>query len=300
MIKNIYNLNEFAKQHNTSYVTELPIKVQDQNIVQILTNRFNEYMSLLNKFLIEKSGSDIWDNVKDDLTFLHNSIIKVIENDSYERLKICLDKIEQKWNLLNMMKRELERVDLYRFCSYSTVLTQDKQFYHCPICKKGVNTRFGKADTPLWYLGYSIDVCKYEAHGRGGSLAIFRQIDSTPLTIIDLTQKVYYNVNEDTYPHGACYIFWWLLACCYCYLDSDNHEMTSIFPQLFAKYIKEKYIDVSGIRYYTVRNCQLNPGEETFVNLALFTRDYNLEGYDMNLCGKFKMIDSEQNVTTTM
>ena len=299
MIKNIYYLNEFAKLHKKQYVVELPIKVQSDNYPLILKERYKEYESLLKDFLVSHDGEAIWEDVKDDLTYLYESFIDVIEGGSYENFRKCLEEIDEKRQLIKSMKKTLDKVDYYRFCSYSTKLTEPKHFYHCPITRRGMNTRFGIADIPLWYLGCSKDVCMYEAAGCNGSLAVFRQKDSTePINIIDLTQKGCCNKDEDLFPLGICYLFWWILACCYCFLDNDNHEQTSTIPQMFAKYIRENYKDISGIRYYTVRNSQLNPNEDTYVNVALFTREYNAEGYDICLCEKFEMVRCEQNVKT--
>ena len=296
MISIISELNEFAKQQGKGSVVELPVRVQKHNYLSILEERYKGYTLLLEEFLSSKGRKAIWENVKDDLKLMCDSFIKVIKDNFYESLSQCFDKIEKKWSLIDLIGTTLEERDYYRFCSYSTNLTQPKDFYHCPFGKEGINTRFGTSEIPLWYLGCSKEVCKCEAEGKTGSLAVFRQKkDTEPIKIIDLTQKKYYDINENS-GLGFCYVFWWLLACCYCFLETDNHKETSVVPQMFAKYIRDNYKDISGIKYYTVRNSLLNPEEETFVNVALFTRKYDAEGYDMNLCGKFEMLDCKQNV----
>lgn len=299
MISIISELNEFAKQQGKGSVVELPVRVQKHNYLSILEERYKGYTLLLEEFLSSKRRKAIWENVKDDLKLMCDSFIRVIKENSYESCSQCFKEIEKRRNLIGLMGITLEEKDYYRFCSYSTNLTQPKDFYHCPIGKNGINTRFGTAEIPLWYLGCSKEVCKCEAEGQIGSLAVFRKKNNIePIKIIDLTQKKYYEINEN-FESGFCYVFWWLLACCYCFLDTDNHEETSVVPQMFAKYIRDNHKDISGIKYYTVRNSQLNPKEDTFVNVALFTREYDAEGYDVNLCGKFEMVCCEQNVKMT-
>lgn len=87
--------------------------------------------------------------------------------------------------------------------------------------------------------------------------------------------------------------------CCYCVdRNEDSDTVTYIFPQLVSQYIKENYPQITGIKYYTVRNDKLDPNENEFVNVALFTREYDEDGYDVKLCETFKMICCKQNVKT--
>ena len=300
MINNISDLNKYAIGKGLEYIVELPLAIRNDDIIEAMSKRHHEFTNLLRDFWKGNNTSN-YEYVIYEIDRLRDCFVNVNKKGdaAYSDLARVLTDINDTHKLFNFIKKPLDNIKLYRFCSYDTNLSQPKHFYHCPTIIQGSNTRFGKPDNYLWYLGYSETVSKYEAKGKPGSMATFikRNVEE-PLYIIDLTQDGLFKDDSSDFDM-LCYIFWWLLVCCYCVAEDERFDTeTYAFPQLVSRYFKENYPDVDGIKYYTVRNTKLNPYEKTYTNVALFTREYNLEGYDMNLCGKFKMIESKQNVKT--
>lgn len=301
MIKNLNKLNEYAIKKNASYILELPLSFdgEAEELIKELTKRYEDYIKLLKDFESSTRVFDLGD-ITNDIEMLYQCIISVIKNgdNAYSTLTNNLNLINTKYHLFDMIKKPLGANPLYRFCSYDANLTKPKEFYHCPTKYEGTNTRFGKPDNYLWYLGLSKEVCKYEAKGKIGSMATFVINEGTnPMLVLDLTQDGIF--VDSSILEKKCYVFWWLLVCCYCVARNEGSDnITYIFPQLFSQYIKDNYSNISGIKYYTVRNDKLDPNENKYVNVALFTKEYNEEGYDVKLCENFKMIESEQNIKT--
>lgn len=301
MIKNLKWLNEYAIKNGVADIVELPLSFDGgaEELIKALTKRYEDYVKLLKDFESATHVLDLGD-ITNDIEKLYKCVISVIKNgdNAYSTLTNILNFINEKYHLFDIMKKPLDANPLYRFCSYATNLTKPKEFYHCPTKYAGTNTRFGKPDNYLWYLGLSEEVCKYEARGKIGSMAKFVKAEGTnPMFVIDLTQDGLF-VDSFAY-EKKCYVFWWLLVCCYCVdRNEDSDTVTYIFPQLVSQYIKENYPQITGIKYYTVRNDKLDPNENEFVNVALFTREYDEDGYDVKLCETFKMICCKQNVKT--
>lgn len=301
MYKNLFYLNRFAKDKSIDFILELPVEIIGDDIISTLTKKYLEYKKLLCMFFREEfEYEDKQDLLMKDLDVIQDSIINILSknnhSDNESEARLC--RIIQKHHLFEKMKRPLNTNEvLYRFCNYSPSLCEDKDFYHCPFDKPTNGKRFCPAGKHHWFLGYSEDVCKYETHeGEIGSMALLKSIDERELSVVDLTQDGLFEDNGSEIEYD-CYIMWWLLACCYCYCPNrkDEENGAYIISQILSRYIEDTIPDIIGIRYYTVRNVRLNPDERTYVNLALFTKKVNDEQYDMNLCGKFKVIKSFQN-----
>lgn len=302
MYKNLYELCQYAKEAGRLSALELPLEMKDEGITDLLSSRFESYKSLLISFLDYYNLEDVKHEYLPFLEELQDCIMKILSYglSEYSSFKETLDKINNQFDLVNRVSLDINNnQEFYRLCSYKENLKEAKEFYHCPITSKDNNiaTRFGTKDDFLWYLGYTRLVCiECEARKKTACMALFRMKPNESLRVLDLTQGELFS-EKNLKTKSLCYIFWWLIACCYCGYDkfSDDHNTYTI-PQLFSKYLKENYPSIDGIKYYTVRNAQLNPDENTYVNVAFFTRNYNEEGYDMDLCGKFEMISSEQNI----
>ena len=310
MYKNLYELCEYAKETGKLSTLELPIELKNEkneDIVNLLSIRFNEYKSLLVSFFDAKLCPSEALNIKTIyvpyLEKIQDNMIDIIGRGeaTYPLFKTTLDEMNKRFNLFQKVSISIkENQELYRLCSYRNDLKDAKEFYHCPITsiENNEQSRFGTKDDILWYLGYTREVCiECEARKDTACMAQFRLKPNEIIKVLDLTQGNLFS-KDNSKTDGLCYIFWWLIACCYCGYDKydTNDHNTYTFPQLFSKYIKENYPHIDGIKYYTVRNALLNPDENTYVNVAFFTRNYNEEGYDMDLCGKFEMISSEQNI----
>lgn len=303
MFKNIQELSQFAINNGKQNVLELPLNLGKEKLTTLMQARYDEYKSLLLNFGERNNFQQDFQEIIHYLDKLQDSIIKVLEKGEkeYTLFKKTLDEINAKYRLFEKASYQInEDTVFYRLCSYRNDLKEAKEFYHCPSVKIENNkeSRFGKKNDILWYLGYSKEVC-IECESRKDTVCIakFKTKEAIKLNVLDLTQGPLFN-NKEHKLDKVCYIFWWLIASCYCGYDKyceDSHN-TYIIPQLFSTYIKEYFPSFDGIKYYTVRNEKLDPNESTYVNVALFTRSYNEEGYDLALCNQFDMISSEQNI----
>lgn len=303
MIKNIYWLNEYAITHQKAYVVELPLHITGNDIDGVIVKRYEEFVRLIKEYDIY-TGHPEPDEINEIIKYicqLKDCFLCVVRNGlkDYQKLEEVLWDIDKKYAIFHLLKETFDSKILYRIRTDNPQLYEEKDFYHCPIHKNRSKNRFGDPNNCMWYLGLSEKVCKYEARGIISSMASFMRDDSAnPLSVIDLTQNGLFS-KERPELDRKCYLFFWLLVCCYCVADNDSQDsMTYIFPQLLSHFIKKNFHDIDGIKYYTVRNEKLNPDETTFVNLALFTRNYDDDGYDMNVCSKFKMVETFQNLKT--
>lgn len=303
MFKNIPELNQFAKDIDKLNVLELPLNMVNDNLEHLMQTRYDEYIKLLREFGEMNNFQQDFQEIIHYLDKLHDSFMKVLRKGEieYAQFRNILDIINDKYKLFGKALCKItEDTIFYRLCSYRNDLKEAKEFYHCPSIQIGNNkeSRFGRKSDILWYLGYSKEVC-IECESRKDTVCIakFKTKKGILLNVVDLTQGTLFN-NKEHKLDNICYIFWWLIASCYCGYDkySEDSHNTYIIPQLFSKYLKESNFSIDGIKYYTVRNEKLNPNESTYVNVALFTRSYNEEGYDLALCNKFDMISSEQNI----
>ena len=166
-------------------------------------------------------------------------------------------------------------------------------------------SRFSSAESPALYLSSTVDAVQFEIGDQLKTIGEFDLKEDCELKIFDLTMlKIYTDANSvcsdignyQNYYGFRCnnpndfhaHLLWPLLASCYM-VKSPNVNDDCIeykFPQLFSKYLKDNNI-CDGIRYFTVRNENLNPSEATMCDYVLFTRNYNSDGYDEKLMNNF-------------
>ncbi len=158
--------------------------------------------------------------------------------------------------------------------------TSEKDFYHVPFDQLyySKSYRFSVMGHPCLYLGYSKEVCFAEMESTEGSIAEFKiRGINTEFKIMDLTLVNIKNSND-------MFRIWPVLAACYVAPPRSEKEVFKeeyIFPQLLTEYIMTK-LKVEGLMYYSCRNKELNPLEETYVNLVLFSK-MQASGYE-DLC----------------
>lgn len=302
MLKNIQELNDYAVKAGKAHVVTLPLRIIGNDINGNISKRCDEFVELLKDFDVYTKRPEL-DQLEEIIACIRqmtDCFLKVLqEEDAYQQFEEIFLNIHKKHNIFTLLKGNCDFKEYFRIRTDGPNFSEEKDFYHCPIQINRHGNRFGNRDNCLWYLGLSEEVCKHEARGKLSSMAIFSRNESAdPLTIIDLTQDGIRS-NKALEKEMISYLFFWLLACCYCVGDdSKRDQLVYRFPQFLSKFIKENFIDVAGIKYYTVRNNDLNPDEKTFINIALFTRSYNADGYDMAVCSQFRMKKSFQNVKT--
>lgn len=306
MIPSLNKLNEFAIINDKANCLQLPITVSTDHASE-LTCRFESYVSLLNEY----HQSNINDQIQKVVGFLEiiqNSILS-IHTSGIEKQNVfyqILDELDKEYNLFSTkIVTEIPKGQLlWRSRCNHNELTNVSEFYHTPFKKDDEtivsefgNYRFSDKSMAVWYLGYTDYVCTREGqlwnlnNGDICSIAELKYIGEKPLRVIDLTlQNIMW--NRDKGPE--IYLIWWIIACSYC--KSSNKEKDYIIPQLLSHYIRDNYL-VDGIRYYTVRDVDLNPLAETCVNLALFTK-YQGDKYDMNLCKNFELTGRMEYIKT--
>lgn len=173
-------------------------------------------------------------------------------------------------------------------------------FRHIPfdsryLCK---TERYSIAGYPCLYLGYSEDVCYLEMGKVDCSCIKLKLKEGKKLSCFDLTLRYFDN------DQNVLVKFWPLVAACnlipfYCVFTKEVYTPSNIgfkeeyiIPQLLTMYIHKKFPKVvDGIRYYTVRNEDLNPFCDKYMNLILFTRYHKQIRFDKDLCDKFYWSD---------
>lgn len=282
----------------TDYL-EFPIKWnREKPLVEHLYYVFTSYINDVRQFckLIEDTDND--DSLKANLTNIKLDQIKEVCNNILSILSksvdgkfIGIDELLWMEELLynarytinpnqdnNKGLKEPDQLFRMRPNSYHY---EEAQFYHIPFDKRSLTSseRFSAAGYPCLYLGYSKECCIKEVGSKNGSMVSMKL--SKPITVIDLTCFVQQNSSDDNLGKRLdlnMFLWWPILAACYVTCDNDaRFKEEYLFPQLVTKYILylkehsiEQWKNILGIRYYSCKERDLNPGRSTYMNLVLF------------------------------
>lgn len=297
----------------------LPINISEKgNIKNTVKYRLDEYQKLFKDGAPDDLKLSVNDKTIENINKLISGLLVVSEilynknyNDNYfnealEHLSKTLNAIQFKENFLddsNYIKTLKKSESLYRLRNGEHV---DKlEMFHCPSVINGNPCgieRFSLKGFPMLYCGASQDACEREVYHDKSSYttAEFILEDSIKyfdLACVDLNYKTHLKDTKEK----KFYLFWPIIALCYIVDNSDKEHsdskaknLTYLFPQLLAAYIQKECPDIKCIRYFTVRNENLDPTKETFTDYAFFT-DAEIcsipknHGYDMKLYQKFNI-----------
>ena len=338
-------LSKYLESEENKKILELPISLHDTNsMFKVITDRLNKYNKLISDDIeIEKGMKDriagLTDGLKKVFEFLPDkpdlAYIELIntfnktynennnnkENDNNNNDSIFNEEYIKKYFVYHVKKG----TKLYRLRDGEHI---DKlQMFHCPerltngnLCN---SERFNLEGFPMFYCGVSQHCCELEINHDEDNFTVAEIIAKDEFELVDLScvnlneYKIdkEYNENYEKAGHELLYL-WPILAMCYIVDSSDktsanstNQNPTYLFSQLFAKYIQEYCPSFEGIRYFTVRNPELNSSETTYTDLVFFTNKeaYNNQGYDMQLYKKFdykiilhKQINLELNLNLSL
>lgn len=136
--------------------------------------------------------------------------------------------------------------------------------------------------------------------GNNGTIAEFLLKDPHTIKVFDMSA---FKLNcakhfQDDQRKEQLIVIWPLIAACnsiaYCCPVSKkecqsikrNFKIEYVIPQMFAAYLKSKNT-VDGIRYYTVRDENLDPKAINMMDIVLFTKYSSETHYDEELLTKF-------------
>ena len=278
---------------------------------QVVTDRLYKYNKLIS------DDPEVEDNMKVRVKHLTSGLKKVFDflpnkpQLAYEKLIDTLDKLvegercNEKYIKKHFVHRVKKGTKLFRLRDGEHI---DKlQMFHCPerltngnLCS---SERFNIQGCPMLYCGASQHCCELEINHDKDNFTIaeitaideFELVDLSCVNLNEYEIDKEYNENHEDASHELLYL-WPILAMCYLVDCTDktsnsstNENPTYLFSQLFAKYIQEYCPSFQGIRYFTVRNPELNSSETTYTDLVFFTNKeaYNDQGYDMRLYKKF-------------
>lgn len=282
-----------------------------------IKNKLNNYVDLLKQFQL-KLGFD--ENQISRIKNLVEGICEVvteIENikfdNAYEKMKTLLNSA---FEILEINKNDIpnefvtqlqENTTLYR--SRKGKFFKEEDFYHVPsvMNSKCKSYRFSELGYPAFYLSHTVDGSKVEfKNGDEISTAAFkyRGHENLPIRILDLTllgaSKRSSNCQIGVGNYKMHYI-WPIIATCYCisywckYTEKEcgeierDYKQEYVFPQMISRYLRENCPEINGIKYFTVRNFDLNSEEEKMAQYALFTKYYDNKGIDDSLINHFEI-----------
>ncbi len=300
---NIYlNMVNYVQKHSeyNSYngrdILWFPLQVpQNKTMRDFLQNIFENYHNLLNCNIF-----NIKQDVKDFVYGVYNSLLDILQ--TYERGNI----LKAHMDFEIMMKTYFEATlptkylesnhTFYRMRANEHNLREKKEFYNLPsaLRHKCASYRFSIAGYPCLYLGYSRNVCFTEISQKGSMCGLtLKQELSNHIKILDLTFAKDQSENQNVMNFIKA---WPLIASCYIVMANEQINRDSkfreeyIIPQMLTAYLKHN-TDYAGICYYSTRNENLKTdghGEDDYRNIILFTKDFDRDGYDMDLINKFK------------
>ena len=290
-ILNYRELVEFAepdfRTKNGKSVLWLPVQVpQNVSVANMLEDLYEKYISLINEHTPIDSNyvSTICKTIIRVLkTYLTGDVIK-----AYELFGSMMDKY-----IKDFPAQDVETdVQFYRMRK-DMDLTDTKEFYHLPTSMREIcsSERFSIAGYPCLYLGYSKNDCLVEVSSTGSMIGLSLKAGHW-IKVLDLTFSKEQEEGNSLEEYLKAFP---MIAACYVvlmnkvYTDEAKFREEYVIPQMLTSYLKHNGY-FNGIRYYSVRNENLNPfgrNEKDYRNLVLFPNLDTTPDYDMELMNKF-------------
>lgn len=286
---------------NGKNILWFPLQVPHNVLMyKFLEDTFNKYLMLVKReeFKISEDNVKIVRGVMDGLL----NVLKIHQTGdvikAYESFETLMKYFYDSDSKLPSIKLE-DGYTFYRMRAKEHNLKDKREFYHLPINKRSLcsSGRFSIAGYPCLYLGYSKNVCMVETSQNGTMCGLeLSKAQTKGLKILDLSFGNSQNEDEDV---DNFIIAWPLIVSCYIIMANEQINRDSkfreeyIIPQMLTAYLRHN-TDFDGIRYYSTRNENLNPygrKEEDFRNVVLFTKNYDSDGYDMELINRFKWFE---------
>lgn len=286
-------------------ILSLPVYIKENRLSPILCRRLEDYYGLVSDKL--KNENEYDDNFFMDLRGIIDTIKKVIGlidsckfDEAYKEFSEYFKNSDVLKNCLVTLNTEV----FYR--ARCGEITSADDMFHVPVNKNYLckSNRFSESGYPALYLSNSETGCMAEIEAPW-TVAKFKMKEaySDEIKILDLTflnfktyKPIYEDPGEDI-SQKAMHLLWPLLAACYCisfrcdiehrqYEPKRDYKVEYVFPQMLSRFLREER-SVDGIKYFTVRDENLNPNEETMADFVFFTNGYNEHGVDERLRRKF-------------
>lgn len=306
------NFYKFAGKQDLLELIKLPIVISAEEVFsEVVKKRIEDFTEKLAIPYFKSNGLEEIQEIEpinnpiNLIRTLTNGIYQSIENNSYNPLEEVLNKIRfSGYAPKCKLKSEIE---LFR--SRKGNHSDVKEFYHRKFDtekneyagQNNVSQQLGRFDTIgviSWYLGRSSEVCEIETR-RNDKIDIYSIINlhlknecqrCHPLSMIDMTSE--YIRFKDQEPTDYDIVLFPLYLACYCISEDESNKDIYRVSQYLSQYIysHRNEMDVIGIQYFTVRNEELNPCDNTYKNICIFPEESNKseEGYDMILMNKFE------------
>ena len=282
----------FVAKNILQFPLQLP---KDMPMFSYLRKVFAKYRLLCKevnlKTEVENTANNIGKAIIEGLKKYYDG--KMIE--AYNIISKELDRSKLKDKLII---EEVEKKVYYRMRSEQGLISE-MDFYPLPynlryLCRA---ERFSIPGYPCFYVGYSKNDCILEI-AQHGSIGSFRPKEGFKFKLIDLTM----DTEGRTIPEETFLSFWPLIAACYVVStipEGQSNEKVGfreeyIIPQFLSIYIKNAIDsnsdDFWGIRYYSVKNPDLDPcgrGENDYRNIMFFTDYDGIHAYDKRLMDNF-------------
>ena len=290
------------KSMNGRDILDFPLHIpMGVDILIFLEDTFNKYSLLLEHMQKIRDVHHIDINI-DSIKKFGNTIIDVMRQfrngkivDAYYSFEQQIDEIYESLPIWKMNDGEYYRmrkdINLNRVC----------QMYPLPPELRYLSggMRFSIPGYSCLYLGHSESVCKLEISNSGSMIKI-KPKGNVEFSLIDLT------FSDDMMNGGAEEIkfihAWPLIASCYidnfyclrgertCPPEAIKFNEKYVIPQFLTAYIRRKHEEIDGIRYYTVKDKDLDPlgrGKKDMRNVVVYVDSSSDLAYD-SLIDKFE------------
>lgn len=294
MIKEAKSYQSF-KSMNRSDILDFPLYVpMGGDVITFLCDTFEKYYALLKHVqkLHDVNFSDIdVEKIKelgDKILEVHEYFRKGKIVDAYRCFEQYIDKC---YTMLPTWKME---GGTYYQMRQEKDINRVSQMYPLPpeLRYYSGGMRFSVSGYTCLYMGQSESVCKKEISDTG-SMTCVRPKENKTFCLIDLT------FSDDMRTGGQeekkFIRLWPLIASCYidqfyclrgerlCPPDGIKFKESYIIPQFLTAYIRSKHDEIEGIRYYTVKDKNLDPygrDEKDMRNIVLYVDSCSDKAYD--------------------
>lgn len=284
------------KSLNRRDILDFPLQVpMGIDMLCFLEDTFDKYYHLVdhicNTHKVDSSQIDL-----DRIVALGNTLIEVLcyfrKGKIAEAYFYFEKQMEKNYELLPLWS--LKDGDFYRMRKKRDI-KRISQLYPLPPELRYLSggMRFSIPGYSCLYLGHSESVCKLEISSTGSMIKI-KPKENVEFNLVDLTFSDDMlngrNKEELKFIHSwpliaSCYIdqFYCLRGKCICPPEGVNFNEKYIIPQFLTTYIRKCHVEINGIRYYTVKNDNIDPfgrDEKDMRNIVLYIDSSSDQSYD--------------------
>lgn len=280
------------KSLNGRDILDFPLHVpMEIDISRFLKDAFNKYCQLLERVQKIKSIDINIDSIK-DLCDKILDVFKLFRNgkvaDAYYLFEHKMNEVYAYLPIWKMIDG-----DYYRMRKEKDINIVSKLYPLPPELRYlSGGMRFSIPGYTCFYVGQSKSVCKLEINDTGSMINI-KPKKNAEFNLIDLT------FSDDMHNGGAKELHfiqtWPLIASCYidmfyclscervCPPDGIKFNEKYIVPQFLTTFIRKNHSNINGIRYYTVKDKNLDPfgnGEKNMRNIVIYVDSTSKQSYD--------------------